>query len=160
MKSREKNQNSNPKMERGQSMVEFALSILFLLILLAGVADLGRAYMTFITLRDAAQEGASFGAAYPTHCTQIRERVKNTSNAPVDLGDIPDSNIDVLISGVDCDTAVGLGLACTPNEIKIEVQLDNFELAMPFLGSILGTQILTLRADVADTIISNPCASP
>ena len=155
-----KTKQKSSRKEQAQSMVEFGLSLLFLLTLLAGVVDIGRAYFTFVALRDAAQEGASFGAAFPTHCTQVRERVKNSSNEPIDLGSLDDSDIHVLVQGVDCDTAVSLGLACTPNEIKVEVVLDDFQITMPFLGRILGTQYLTLKADVADTIISNPCGGP
>jgi Flp pilus assembly protein TadG len=155
-----KNKKNTPKQHKGQSLVEFAMSLLFLMVLLAGVVDLGRAYFTFVALRDAAQEGASYGAAFPTFCTQIRERIKTSSDTPVDLGALDDSNIDILISGVDCDIAVSLGLACTPNEIRVEVTMDDFPVTMPFMGSILGTQTLTLKADVADTIISNPCSGP
>ena len=154
------NKTSTPQKNKGQSLVEFAMSLLFLLVLLAGVVDIGRAYFTFVALRDAAQEGASYGAAFPTFCTQIRERIKSSSDSPVDLSTLNDSDIAVLISGVDCDIAVGLGLACTPNEIKVEITMDDFPITMPFMGSILGTQALTLKADVADTIISNPCSGP
>ena len=45
--------------EKGQSMVELAVSVVVLLILLAGVVDLGRLAFYYITLRDAAQEAAS-----------------------------------------------------------------------------------------------------
>ncbi len=146
--------------KKGQSLIEFAMSLLFLLVLVAGVVDIGRAYFTFVALRDAAQEGASYGAAFPTFCTQIRERIRSSSNTPVDLSALDNSDIAVLISGVDCDIAVGLGLACTPNEIRVEVTMDDFPITMPFMGSILGTQTLSLKADVADTIISNPCSGP
>lgn len=155
-----KHKISNRNCQQGQSMVEFAFSLLFLLVLLAGVVDIGRAYFTFIALRDAAQEGASFGSAFPTFCTQIRERVKESSSSPIDLSTLSDSDISVLISGVDCDTAVTLGLACTPNALKVEVKMDDFQIAMPFLGSLIGQQSLTLKADVSDTIISNPCSGP
>ena len=155
-----KNKTLAREKRQGQSLVEFAMSLLFLMVLLAGVVDIGRAYFTFIALRDAAQEGASYGSAFPTFCTQIRERIKSSSDTPVDLGSLDNGDIAVLISGVDCDIAVGLGLACTPNEIKVEVTMDDFPISMPFIGSFLGTQTLTLKADVADTIISNPCSGP
>jgi hypothetical protein len=146
--------------EKAQSMVEFAFSLVFLLVLLAGIVDIGRAYFTYISLRDAAQEGASFGVAFPTHCTQIRERVKTTTSTPVSLHTLSDDDIDVLIQGVDCDIAVTLGLACTPNELQVHVEMDDFPLSMPFIGAILGSQNLTLRADIVDTIVSNPCSGP
>ena len=146
--------------EEAQSLVEFAISLVLLLILLAGVVDIGRAFFTFISLRDAVQEGASYGVAFPTHCTQIKERIKHTSSTPISLDSLSDDAIDVRISGVDCSTAVTLGLACTPNELRVAVEMDNFQITMPFLGAILGRQTLTLRANIVDTIISNPCSSP
>ena len=57
--------NQNHQNERGQSMVELALTITFLMILLAGTIDLGRAFFTWQALRDAAQEGASYGSFKP-----------------------------------------------------------------------------------------------
>jgi Flp pilus assembly protein TadG len=48
--------------ERGQAMVELATMLVILLTLLAGIVDFGRAFFTYITLRDAAQEGASYGS--------------------------------------------------------------------------------------------------
>ena len=43
---------------RGQSLVEFAISGLVLVILLAGAADLGRAFYYAVALQGAAREGA------------------------------------------------------------------------------------------------------
>ncbi len=51
--------------ESGQSMVEFALVLVFLLALLAGVFDIGRAFFAYIIIRDAAQEGAVYGSIAP-----------------------------------------------------------------------------------------------
>ncbi len=51
--------------EHGQSLVEFAVMGIVLLMLLQGVLDLGRAYFTFLALKDAAADGAYFAAAYP-----------------------------------------------------------------------------------------------
>ncbi len=50
---------ANPKdqAEVGQSLVELALSFTFLLLLLAGAADLGRLIFSYISIHDAAQEG-------------------------------------------------------------------------------------------------------
>ena len=48
--------------EKGQSLVELALIIVFVLIILAGVVDLGRMMYEYLTMRDAAQEGAGYAA--------------------------------------------------------------------------------------------------
>jgi hypothetical protein len=60
-----KSQNSSyiPRgFDRGQSMTEFALSLVIILTLLAGIVDLGRAFFAYIIIRDAAQEGAVCGS--------------------------------------------------------------------------------------------------
>ena len=47
-------------------MVELALIITLLLWLLAGLLDFGRMIFTYLAMRDAAQEGAVYGAIEPT----------------------------------------------------------------------------------------------
>ena len=51
--------------EKGQSLVEFSLLMVFLVVLLMGLLDLGRAYFTYLALKDAAAEGAYFGSVFP-----------------------------------------------------------------------------------------------
>ena len=58
--------------ERGQSLVELAISLVFLLTLVAGVVDPGVAFINYVAMRDAAQEAAIFGSLHPTECTVIR----------------------------------------------------------------------------------------
>ena len=48
--------------QKGQSLTEFAVGVTFILIMLASGMDLGRAYYSYITVRDAAQEGASYAS--------------------------------------------------------------------------------------------------
>ena len=48
--------------QRGQSLVEFALSSVVLLLLVGGIADIGRAVYMSESLSNAAQEGARHGA--------------------------------------------------------------------------------------------------
>ena len=66
--------------EHGQSMMEFAFGLVFLFVLISGIADGGRALFTYMTLRDAAQEGALYGSTNPTDTEKIVERVCNSSN--------------------------------------------------------------------------------
>ncbi len=53
------------KHQRGQSLMEFALSVSILILVFSGVIDLGRAFFTRITLESAISEGAHWMAAYP-----------------------------------------------------------------------------------------------
>ncbi|HEV3168044.1 MAG TPA: TadE/TadG family type IV pilus assembly protein [Isosphaeraceae bacterium] len=51
---------------RGQSLVEFAISSVVLLLLLMGLLDLSRAFYYAVSLQGAAREGARHGAWYDT----------------------------------------------------------------------------------------------
>jgi len=53
------------KRERGQSLVEFALSLALLIRILLAIFDLGRAFNADIIVANAAREGAYYGAMHP-----------------------------------------------------------------------------------------------
>lgn len=122
-------------------MVEFALGISFILILMAGVLDLGRAYFSFLSLRDAAQEGALYGSLAPDPIG-IRARVRESSGWPIDFNSFTDAQIQINITGP----------ACTGSEVRVTLQMD-FILAAPFIGG----RTLPLSAEAADTILQPPC---
>ena len=136
---------THPTSERGQSLAELALTLSFVLILLSGVVDLGRAFFTYMALRDAAQEGALYGSVNPTATAAIKSRVLNTSE---------------LVSGIvsDADITINItGQACTGSEITVRVSYDDFPLTMPFLGSFLGRQNIPISAAINDTILTPAC---
>ena len=131
----------------GQSMIEFAFTLVIILVLLVGLIDLGRAIFTYLALRDAAQEGASFASYNPNDTTGITARVCNSSNIVSDLCNNP---------GID--TTVNLiGSACSGNGVEVVVSLDNFTLVTPFLGAIVGSQTIPISARVTDSILAPPC---
>ena len=148
--------------ERAQSLVELAISFVVLLILLAGVVDLGRAFFAFITMRDAAQEGASYAGLYPTvgpTCTSfdgssttfntacILSRVRNATNSPIDM-----TSGDITVS----ITLVG-GQACAGNAVQVDVDYPNFPMIMPFFGTFMGRTTIPIHATVTDEIIRPSC---
>lgn len=59
---------------RGQALVEFALVVTTLLFLLVGLIDVGRLYITMLTLDSAAAEGATYAALRPTETATARQR--------------------------------------------------------------------------------------
>lgn len=156
-----KKREQNSKKEKGQALIEFSFSLIFMLILLAGVIDIGRAFFAYMVLRDAAQEGASFGSVARTAqadsipCNAIENRVRTTSTNPVDLqsGDIA---IDVNFSGVQCTTAA-VTAACFGRDVEVKVSYANFPLVTPFLGAIIGSQTIPISATVVDTVLTPPC---
>lgn len=50
---------------RGAGLVEMALMLPFLLMLLMGVADIGRAFYTYVSLTNGAREGARYASRFP-----------------------------------------------------------------------------------------------
>jgi Flp pilus assembly protein TadG len=49
----------------GQSLLEFALVVLFLVVVMIGIIDFARFFFTYGTLANAAREGARYGIIYP-----------------------------------------------------------------------------------------------
>jgi hypothetical protein len=140
-------QTKNPvrEKEKGQSMVELALTITFLMMLLAGTIDLGRAFFTWLALRDAAQEGAAYGSFRPTDTAGIQARIWDNLEQVVRN---PSSNVGIVVTTTSCDNG---------HMIRIDVNYPNFPIAMPFLGTVLGSQVIPIHATINDTIIIPAC---
>lgn len=51
--------------DRGQSLVEFALALTFLILIVFGVLDLGRAFHILIAITNASREGARYLTTHP-----------------------------------------------------------------------------------------------
>lgn len=131
--------------ERGQSLSEMAMSLVILLLLVGGIVDLGRAFFTYMALRDSVQEGALYGSINPSLTEEIKNHVLNSSEM------IPD-----LVSGDDITVQV-LGGACAGNLIQVSAVYPDFPITMPFIGTVLGSQTLAIRASVTDTILTPAC---
>jgi hypothetical protein len=139
--------------ERGQSFTELAISLTFLLVLLSGVADLGRAFFTYIALRDSVQEGASYAGIAPTDCAGIRARVVQHTTQPVNLAD-PGVVITVDVDGTVCESAVAANIA-PGDPIVVTITYNNFQIATPFIGAITGPT-LSLSASVTNSVVIEP----
>ena len=133
--------------EKGQSMVELALTITILMALLAGTIDLGRAFFTWLALRDAAQEGASYGSIKPTDNAGMISRVRD--NLEQVVRDTNDIAVNFSISPA--------GQKCLGSTITVDVTYTNFPLTMPFLGTIIGSQTIPIHATINDTILMPLC---
>ena len=70
---------------RGQSLVEFAITLPILVLLLLGTVDFGMALFSYSMLRDAAQEGAFYGSFNPTNIKEIENRARNISPRAEDV---------------------------------------------------------------------------
>ncbi|MCJ7624114.1 MAG: pilus assembly protein [Anaerolineaceae bacterium] len=139
------------KSEKGQGMVEFAVSLVILMLILAGILDLGRMFFQYIAMRDAAQEGAVYAIVEPTFCNQIEARTEDLM--AMDPADI---DVEILISGEPCGTPAATAASCSGNEIRVTVTDPDFPITMPFLGEFVG-QSINLEASISGTILRPPC---
>lgn len=128
-------------------MVEFAISLTFMLILLAGAVDFGVGLFEYVAMRDAAQEGALYGSMNPTDSAGIQARVANASG-PGFIRDQYDSG--------DLQVTVDPGTGCEGGGITVTLVYDH-PLSMPFIGTFIGSDHIRLRATVTDTILTPPC---
>lgn len=67
--------------EKGSAIAGLALALPMFLGLMLGVADLGRGYMTYIVMSNAAREGARWITLHPTDRTGGIERAADEINA-------------------------------------------------------------------------------
>ncbi len=136
--------------ERGQSLMEMAVSLVVLLVILAGIVDLGRMFFTYIGMRDAAQEGIVYAITEPAECAEIENRIVAL------LTDDSGIQISIVMNGVECSLADAQD-ACSGNTVEVIVVDPDFALSMPFLGAFLGRQSIRLEAGVTGTILRPSC---
>jgi len=165
--------------EKGQSLVELALTLLIILTLLAGAVDLGSAFFSYVAIRDAAQEGALFGSIkpivdldndgrydlgeplntsdYTAYPDTIDNRVRQSSNRPINLNDFvlkpctsPPPNAIGWIEVCFSNPP------CSGGEVIVTVKY-KYTLIMPLIGAIIGSPTITLTASAKDTILIPSC---
>lgn len=89
----------DPNRERGANLVELALILPFLLLLIAAIADFGRAFNSYIVIHNAAREGARY-AARTIHTTAIDPFIlqaiyQEAANSGLDLQDASVAEITI-----------------------------------------------------------------
>lgn len=132
---------ANREVEKGQSLVEFAIGLTIMILLLSGIFDIGRAIFTQFALQDAAEEGLVYGIGFPTECGAIESRVlENLQNSVLPIT----PSISVAIAGAPCgEVTLKYGL------IMDVIVSSDFVISMPFLTG----QTIKLRGTANGTIL-------
>jgi Flp pilus assembly protein TadG len=125
--------------EKGQSLVEIALLLPLLILILAGILDLGRAFMTLVALNDAAAEGATYAALRPWDADEIVDRTTSASSALV--------SFDTAQVTIDYQTPATPG-----RSITVTVAYD-YQLLTPVVSAIVPSGTLVMRAQEVRSII-------
>ena len=98
-----------PHHERGQSLVELAFALPIFLILVFAIIDFSLGLRAWISITNAAREGARIGAIHST-CEEIEDRVVETSGGLIAAGDADDL---ITIDPDDCDWEPGSSVIVT-----------------------------------------------
>jgi Flp pilus assembly protein TadG len=107
-----------------------AMVMLFLVLLLLGIVDVGRAISANISVRDAVQDGASYGA-YTRDATA--DEIKNRVRASVSSPDLSTATIDVYCDLDPRDIVDG-------SRIRVDLSYD-VDLITPIIGPAFGGTI-------------------
>jgi len=148
------------KSQRGQSLVELAISLPVMVLILLGTVDFGMAIFTYSILRDAAQEGALYGSFNPGNKSEIEIRARNISprgeedvfSSPIQLRDKDHIKVNVKTIGDACQGFTN-GIS---NSIQVSVSY-NYPILMPFLGQVIGAKTIQLNGVATNMILQPPC---
>ncbi|NWF63970.1 MAG: pilus assembly protein [Chloroflexi bacterium] len=147
--------------EKGQSLVELAISLPVILLILLGTFDFGMALFSYSILRDAAQEGALYASFNPENEAEIENRTRNilprefegdVFSSPIDLRDEETVSVVINVKGRACE-GVTRGAA---NSIQVQV-IYEYPIIMPFTGDIIGSDTIRLNAAASNVILQPPC---
>jgi Flp pilus assembly protein TadG len=141
--------------ESGQSLVELAFSLIVLLYLLLGAVEFGIALFQYISIRDAAQEGALYGSINPTNEAEMQARA---IAAAADVTPLTTSNVVVSWNNPSkkCEGSTIVNGTYVTNTVTVSIVFDH-EIFLPLVGDMIGDDDITLRAQVTDTILSPVC---
>jgi Flp pilus assembly protein TadG len=138
-----------PTKERGQSLVELAISLMVILFLLTGAVEFSIALFQYVGIRDAAQEGALYGSIHPLDPTGVKNRAIDAANDVVQLSV---SDISVNIPGGSCEGTTG----GVQNTIQVEIRYSH-QIFMPLVAPMIGRDTINLYAQTTDVILQPTC---
>ena len=162
---------------RGQSLVEFALTLPLLLLIVMGTVDLGRAYFRVENLTNAVKEGAFFGARAPTCDTNLNPGCPDPRNVQFRVSQELDNvaftgfTARCFAPGTTDFTTPGKALTdCEDGDLYYVKATVPFDLITPILADLIGSTlnltsaatsvVLTDFDTTGDIIIPTPGPTP
>ena len=136
--------------ERAQSVVEFAIVVPVLLLLLVGIADLGRLYTSVVAIESAAREAADFGAFDATNWDTSTDPDKITTYT------LPEMEMRACTAAMgshlqDYESPVSDGSTCTNPAMTCTLERNGDSTDCAASGGV------TDSANCWDTAVEPPC---
>ncbi len=129
--------------QKAQTLVEFTLLIVLLLLIMAGSVDVARAVTVYTYLDNAAQEGAMYGVMAPSDTAQIEKRVQDTVKSWIRD---PANDLDI--------TILYHTQPCPGHLIEVRVRTA-LSLTFPLANLFVPSRELTLEASAQQMILSS-----
>lgn len=123
----------NLRNEKGQSLVEFAILLPFLLLLLMGILEFGIMLNSYLTINNAAREGARLGIVAGSNI-EIKELITNISP------NLDTKNLTVNITPSEGSRKSG-------GTIAVEV-IYNYQVTIPIISNIIHN-VVVLKAQTS-----------
>lgn len=150
---------------RGQALVELALILPVLLVMVAGAIDVGRLFFAYVTIEDAAKEGALYGASNPT-CDVSKAGCPDPSNVTYhltqDLSGL--SGVTSTIQCFDATTGSPVSVDSCAEDDTYRVTLSYpFTPITPLASNLVGGTLNITTAEsavVANGVTANPAPTP
>ncbi|HLU08755.1 MAG TPA: TadE/TadG family type IV pilus assembly protein [Oceanobacillus sp.] len=144
------------RLESGQSLIEFAIGLVVLLLLLSGLLDLGRVYFTYVALEDGAGEAALYLAINPA-CPNAAAgpQCADPNNAEYRARYGGGGEVDWSIATIKIDIPIdALGNAVYDVGEPVSVTIEYpFQLLTPVIPKITGLNPITLTTHASQVII-------
>lgn len=141
------------KTEKGQSLVEFSLGLVLLLLLLCGLLDLGRVYFTFVALEDGAGEAALYLSLNPK-CVNATDgdgvECQDPNNAEYRAKNSGGHEVDWSKAIINFDIPEFHGVG---EPVKVTVDY-SYGLLTPIIPKIVGLNPITISASASQIIIT------
>ena len=118
--------------QQGQSMIEFALVLPLMVLIIAGIFDLGRAFYSSITITNAAREGARYGTLNP----KLTQGICEAAVIEAQGSGIPLNYNNITVSCSSTVTCLSTGtpvIACNENQpIIVKVRYNYNQMLFKF----------------------------
>jgi Flp pilus assembly protein TadG len=137
----------NKRNEGGVALVEFALALPFLTVLVFGTIDLGRMYLTWIQVKNAAREGANFARIHPLWQTNA-PGCADPNNVTYRAASEASNTFTVSVTppatgGCDVSSSLASGTAVT---VRVST---SFKPLTPFITAIVGNPTVAASVTVS-----------
>lgn len=139
------------KAEKGQSLVEFSLGLVVILIIVSGLLDLGRLYFTFVALEDSAGEAALYLSLNP-HCVHATDGAEcaNPNNADYRARNSGGLEVDWSKANIAFDVPQPYGVG---ESVKVTVTY-SYGLLTPIIPRIVGINPISMSASASQIIVT------